>query len=313
VGGRLVDQPGDPLLARPALSGDEDGGVDLGHAARQVHQLPHGRAPGHHPQRLLDVGRHEDQRLAPLTELALRRLQRLGDPVERDVEALLEPGRLEEAELLGALVAPLLARAPEDLAGGVALADAAVLQDVDLVAGAAAAVAALQAADGPADRHVGAAEVQQVLLRLVGGAEQQALLGEGALAPRLDPEEPFQRVEAGARPGPVLVGVPLELGPQGLGHAPAVREAELGQDGAGGGEAEVLDQVLSQEPHGHRVDEERALPGEADQPGVRIELQQLLVVQLVGAHRDLPTGRGGWCAGRRRRPRRWRGPGRCAP
>ena len=133
--GLLVDEPRDPLLARAALAGDEDGGIDLGHAARQVHELPHRGALGDDPQRLLDVGRHADQRPAVLAELPLGRLQRLRDPVERDVEALLEAVRLEEAQLLGALVAPLLARAPEEVAGRVALAHAAVLEDVDLLAG----------------------------------------------------------------------------------------------------------------------------------------------------------------------------------
>ena len=93
-------------------------------------------------------------------------------------------------------------------------------------------------------------------------------------------------MDAGARAAPVLVAVPLELGLHGLGHAPAVGEAELGEHGAGGGEAEVLDEVLAQEPHRHRVEEERALPGEADHAALRIQLQQLLVVQVVGAHRQ---------------------------
>ena len=60
--------------------------------------------------------------------------KRLRDALERDVEALLEAVRLEEAQLLGALVAPLLARAPEEVAGRVALAHAAILEDVDLLA-----------------------------------------------------------------------------------------------------------------------------------------------------------------------------------
>ena len=92
-------------------------------------------------------------------------------------------------------------------------------------------------------------------------------------------------MDAGARAAPVLVAVPLELGLHRLGHAPAVGEAELGEHGAGGGEAEVLDQVLAQEPHRHRVEEERALAGEADHASLRVQLQQLLVIQIVGAHR----------------------------
>ena len=46
----------------------------------------------------------------------------------------------------------------------------------------------------------------------------------------------------GARAAPVLVGVPLELGLHGLGHPPSVGEAELGEDSAGGREAEILDE-----------------------------------------------------------------------
>jgi hypothetical protein len=206
-------------------------------------------------------------------ELPLGRLQRLRDPVERDVEALLEAARLEEAQLLGALVTPFLARPPEKMASRIALAHAAVFEDVDLLAFAPADVAAGEAADGPAHGHVGATEVQEMLLRLVGGDEHQALPGDGALAFRLDAEEAFERVDAGARAAPVLVAVPLELGPHGLGHAPTMGEAELGEHGAGGSEAEVLDEVLPQEPHRHRVEKERTLSGEADHASLRVQLQ----------------------------------------
>ena len=130
----VVDEPRDPLLARAALAGDEHGGVDLGHPARQVHDLPHRAALGDDPQRLVDVAGHAHQRAAVLAQLPLGRLQRLGDAVERDVEALLQPLGLEEAQLLGALVAPLLPRAPDEVAGRVALAQAAILEDVDLLA-----------------------------------------------------------------------------------------------------------------------------------------------------------------------------------
>ncbi len=218
------------------------------------------------PERLIDVARHADQRPAVLAELPLGRLQRLGDPMERDIEALLEPLRLEEAQLVGALVAPLLARAPEQVAGRVALAHAAILEDVDLFAGGPADVAAGEAADGPAHRHVGAAEMQEVLLRLVGGDEHRALLGQRALAPRLHAEEALEGVDAGAGAPPVLVAVPLELGLHRLGHAPAVGEPELGEHGARGGEAEVLDEVVAQEPHRDGVEQERALPGERITP-----------------------------------------------
>lgn len=88
-------------------------------------------------------------------------------------------------------------------------------------------------------------------------------------------------MEPGARAAPVLVAVPPVLGAHGLGHAPALGEAELGQEGSGGREAEVLDELLSQETHRDGVDEERALPGEPDDASVWIELQKLLVIQIL--------------------------------
>ena len=92
-----------------------------------------------------------------------------------------------------------------------------------------------------------------MLLRLVGAEEHRALRGEGSLASRLDAEKAFEGMDPGARAAPVLIAVPLELRVHGLGHAPTVGEAELGEHGTGGSEAEVFDEVLSQEPHCHRV------------------------------------------------------------
>ena len=150
----VVHEPRDALLARAALAGDEDRRVDLGDPARQVHDLAHGGALGDDAQRLVDVGRHADQRAAVIAELTFGCLQRLRDPVERDVQALLEALRLEEAQLLRALVAPLLPRATDEVAPRITLAQAAVFEDVDFLAGAPADVAAGEAADRPAHGHV---------------------------------------------------------------------------------------------------------------------------------------------------------------
>ena len=91
-----MHQPRDPLLARAAFAGDEDGRIDLGHPARQVHELRHDGALGDGVQRLFDVASHTDQRSAVLAELPFGRLQSLRDPVERDIEALPEAAGLEE-------------------------------------------------------------------------------------------------------------------------------------------------------------------------------------------------------------------------
>ena len=98
----------------------------------------------------------------------------------------LEALRLEELQLLGALVTPLLAGAPDQVAGGISLAYAAIFEDVDLLAGAAADVTAREPADGPARGHIRATEVQQMLLRLIGREQCHPLLGQQSLAAGLD-------------------------------------------------------------------------------------------------------------------------------
>src|SRR4029079_16890328 len=120
-----------------------------------------------------------------LTDLPLGDLQGLRDALEGDVEALLETRRLEEAQLLGALVAPLRACAPKEVAGRVALAHAAIFEDVDLFTGGPTEIAGDEAADRPAHRCIRAAEVQQVLLRLVRSHKHRALLRKRVVTARL--------------------------------------------------------------------------------------------------------------------------------
>ena len=88
----------------------------------------------------------------------------------------LEALRLEELQLRGALVTPLLAGAPDQMAGGISLADTAILEDVDLLARAAADVAAREPADRPSHRHFRATKVQQVLLLLCIRKDSKFLL-----------------------------------------------------------------------------------------------------------------------------------------
>jgi hypothetical protein len=100
-------------------------------------------------------------------------------------------------------------------------------------------------------------------------------LERGPWLPCSKRKETFEGVDASARALPFLAAVPLELGLHGLGHAPTVGETELGQHGARGGHAEVLDEVFAQKSHRHRIEQQRSLSGEADHAAFRVELQQL--------------------------------------
>ncbi len=159
------------------------------------------------------------------------------------------------------------------MAGGIALAHAAIFEDVDLLASGSAEIAAGQPADGPAHGRIGAAEMQEVLLCLVGGDEHHTVSGESLRVSRLDAEEALQGVDAGACAAPVFVAGPFELGLHCLGHAPTVGEAELGEHSAGSRQPEVLDQVLAQEPHRHRIEQERTLTSKPDHPALGVQLQ----------------------------------------
>jgi hypothetical protein len=171
----------------------------------------------------------------------------------------------------------------------VTFAHAAIFQDIDVFARAAAQVTASKARDGPADGLVGAAKVQQVLLGLVRGEQHHTGFGKRALTARGDAEQAFERVDA--RPGatPVIVTFPLEFCLQRLRHAPTVSETELREHGASRAETKVFDQVLAQESHGDGVDQKRSLSGKADRAALRIELQELFVVQVISAHRRAPS------------------------
>jgi hypothetical protein len=78
----VVDEARDPLFSDSALAGDEDRGIDLRHAARQVHYVLHLRALGDDSQRLVHVARHADHRMTVCPKLVLCCLQRLRDRAE---------------------------------------------------------------------------------------------------------------------------------------------------------------------------------------------------------------------------------------
>lgn len=126
------------------------------------------------------------------------------------------------------------------------------------------------------------------------------LPAERPLTRLLHAKEPLERVDARSCPPPFVGTVPWEVRADGLGHPPAVREAELGQHDPGRREAEAVHEVFPKDAHRDRVDQERALSREVDPSALRIDLQQLLQVEIVGAHVDQipsaglvrsPTGR----------------------
>jgi hypothetical protein len=123
-----------------------------------------------------------------------------------------------------------------------------------------------------------------MLLRLVGCKDHHALLSERVFTSGLGEEESSEGVDAWTGETPFLTVPPFEFLANGLCHAPAVGEAELGEHGAGSGQAKVLDEILSQDPHGHGVDQERSLAGKTDDTPLRVQLQQLVVMQIFDAH-----------------------------
>src|SRR5207302_291004 len=121
---------------------------------------------------------------------------------------------LEIFGLLGDALAPLLARLADDVADGIALADAALLDADDLLAVAIGHVAAGVADQRPAHRLLGAAEVQEVLLGLVRVVPQPLgeRLGVARQArQRLDAHQALERVQAPAGDLPLALRVPREL------------------------------------------------------------------------------------------------------
>jgi hypothetical protein len=70
---------------------------------------------------------------------------------------------------------------------------------------------------------------------------------------------------------------------------PWSREAKQREHRAGSGQPEVLDEVLSQDVHGHGVEQQRARPGETGRASLRVEFQKLLVIQFLDAHRPPPS------------------------
>jgi hypothetical protein len=57
-----------------------------------------------------------------------------------------------------------------------------------------------------------------------------------------------------------------------------VGKAKLGQDGSGSGEAKVLDQVLSENPHRNDVEQDSPLPSKTNDSGFGVEFEQFFMI-----------------------------------
>jgi len=189
-----------------------------------------------------------------------------------------------EAQLFGVLIAPVAAGTTQQVTARIALASATILQHIDVLARSAAEVAADQAADGPAHGSVGATKVEKMLFGLIGAHQHDALLGERIHASQLEMEEALQGMDAAPSQTPFLGAVPGKVRLQRLGGPPTLGKAELGEYGAGGGETEILHQVLPQQPHGHGIDEQRTVPRKADHAVFGDEFQQFLMVEIICPH-----------------------------
>ena len=217
------------------------------------------------------------------------------------------PGGLAQAvlgvvgELRADLVAPLLARAGDDPADGVALAAAAGLERVDLAPPDAREIAAGEAGERPADRVRGLAEVNEMLLGLVGVEPDRVaerfrprrrilfrrFRSVGSVWRERD-DQALQGVEPAPGVPPFVLVVPGEGGAQRLGRPPAVGEAEAGEHAARPGLAESVDQELAQQPERDGVEQQRALAGEVEDAATRFEAEQFPEVEVARPHGEAP-------------------------
>ncbi|MFT5353449.1 MAG: hypothetical protein ACI9KE_000647 [Polyangiales bacterium] len=118
-----------------------------------------------------------------------------------------------------------------------------------------------------------------MLLRFIGLHNRGAPFDEGvSVGARRELEESGEGVQARAGEAPFILGGPFKLTTDRVGHSPAVCEAELGEHRSRSGEPKVLDEVLTQHPHRHRVDEQSALSSEENDVAFRIQLQQFLSI-----------------------------------
>jgi len=169
-----VDETRQTLLSHSALTRDEDRRVDLRDPPRKIER------PKHRRTRADKTGRHVGIALPQRParpKLPLFFLERVGQLRQPRIQAGL---LLVKGEVRRQFRPPLVLRANDRAADRVAFAAAAILDGDDLLAVDARHVAAGEARQGPADRLLRLAEMQQMLLGLIRIVPDTLRAGRGA-------------------------------------------------------------------------------------------------------------------------------------
>src|SRR5258706_10967052 len=91
-------------------------------------------------------------------------------------------------------------------------------------------------------------------------------------------------MKACAGGAPLVFAVPGKSRAQRFRDAPSVGISEPGQDGPRGRESECVDELFSEKTQRDRVEQEHAFARERDDPAFLSEVQQLVNIEVCGAH-----------------------------
>src|SRR6266851_7159889 len=275
----VVNESRQSLLSGPAFTGDQHGRVDLRDPPREIER------PNHRWTGADQTGRRRrvDAQHATGSELLFLLLENVGQLGERRIEARL----LIERQMHREFWSPLLLGADDGSTDRIPFAPTAIFDGDDLFAIDTGHVSTGEAHQGPADRLVRLSEMQQMLLRLVRIVPDAFGAGGGGTersTRHLRAHETLYRVQARSRGAPVVLAVPGKSLPKRFGDAPSVCVTESGEYGPRRGRAERLDELLSEEPERHRIEQEHAFAGEGDEPTLGNEMQQFVNIEIGGAH-----------------------------
>jgi hypothetical protein len=248
-------------------------------ATRQIERALHRLARGDDAGGIVRVARGAVQRPHVPLQLLLGGFQRLGDLRQCVVERLAPV----ERDILFDRFTPRVARLRDDVADRIAFAATACLPRVHLAATAEAEIPAGKAAQAPADRCLGAPDVQQVLLRFVAvfpDRFQQRPAGRRGFADPLDHGMPEERQQRCAGVLPLRVRIPGKVAPEVLGGTPAMREAEAGEHHPRAVPPEILDELPAQETERRGIEKNDSRCAEANDSSVGREREDFVVMEV---------------------------------